>query len=185
MTLRCSELFSVPPGVPQFLTAMDRPVLEKLILAKLSLPPDAERLIKKFLQVPTPTALLMKRVVVLHAYPHDWYLVQSPVLRNYEQHGRWTNPPLRPEIIISHRYRNEADYWYAEDSDDDFRDESPWRSRIFDSAGEPKGGRGYRSFVKLWEPQLDPDEDLEWSHVTPEGIERMSREARDLCPVSV
>ena len=172
---------------------MDRPVLEKLILAKLLLPPDAERLIKKFLQVPTPTALLMKRVRVIWPW-HDGYLVQSPDLRNHEQHGRWTNPPLRPEIIISHRYRNEEGteallativQRLRVGLDDEFWGDVPVRSRGFDSAGEPKGGRGYVSFVKLWEPQLHPDDDPEWSHVTPEGIERRSREAQRRCPVSM
>lgn len=168
---------------------MDRPALEKLILAKLPLPlpPDAERLIKKFLQVPTPTALLMKQVQV--DWPlHDVAVIQSPDLRNYEQRGRWTNPPLRPEVIISHRYRDEDDFDLV-DSDDDtwgeFVPEIPERSRGWDSAGEPKGGRGYMSFVKLIWPQLDPEEEPYWEHVTPEWIEHMSREAQSLCPVSM
>ena len=39
---------------------MENPLLGKLILLKLPLPPDAQTEVKKFFRVPTPTALLIK-----------------------------------------------------------------------------------------------------------------------------
>ena len=154
---------------------MDRPVLEKLILAKLPLPPDADRVIKKFLQVPTPTARLMNRVSVSH---HDHVtVIESPDLRNYEQRGRWSNPPLLPEILISHGYGNRGDYSGVEGL--------PQRFAGWDSAGEPLGGRGYMNFVKLKWPAVFPSLAPHWTYDTPRTIDQMSRWARSRTPVSV
>ena len=152
---------------------MDQPALDKLILAKLMLPLDAQREIKKFLQVPTPTARLMQRVIVTHHGNRS--IIEGPDLRNYEQRGRWSNPPLLPKILISHNYRNESDLTEGDYSDHDPYDQlcNPLRSQGWDSAGEPLGGRGYKGFVKLFWPPWTPGEEPEWHHYTPAGIVAM------------
>jgi len=150
---------------------MEQPVLEKMILAKFGLPAEVQKEIKKYLQAPTPTARLMKSVIVewfeSGSSDGDWVRSdQGPDLREYQPHARWTNPPLRPAIIILHRYGNRSDwneyfedrYFGAPEDDDDdpvlrhLHDDPVQRYRVFDSAGEPLAGRHYKGLVKFSEP---------------------------------
>ena len=79
---------------------MEQPALEKLILEKFLLPFEVQKQIKKFLQVPTPTARLMKQVSVEYRKNS----VDVTGIRRYRCHARWTNPPLYPDFVYSHTF---------------------------------------------------------------------------------
>ena len=79
---------------------MEQPALEKLILEKFLLPFEVQKQIKKFLQVPTPTARLMKQVSV--RYHKNSVGVTG--IRRYHCRARWTNPPLQPDILYRHTF---------------------------------------------------------------------------------
>ena len=163
---------------------MEQPVLEKMILAKFGLPAEVQKEIKKYLQAPTPTARLMKSVTVeWSAGSSDGVWVRSdqgPDLRVYRPHARWTNPPLRPAIIILHRYGNRSDWneyfedrYFGAPEDDD----PVLRYRAFDRAGEQLGGRHYKGLVKFFEPCGE-----HW-YATATQVKDLARQVA--CPVSV
>ena len=142
-------------------------MLDKFILAKLPLPFEIRKELKKFLQVPTPTARLMKQVSI------EWYsnltCVSGPGMRVYEWSGRWSSPPLRPDIHYSHRYRN-VSYWHP---------------RFWDGrTGEPIGRRAIRCVRVTW-PALEPEGLPTWEYYTAESADQMARAVRSWTPVSI
>ena len=159
---------------------MDRSTLEKLILAKLPLPADFCHTIKCFfpLNPPTPTAQLMKAVCVtynqrcgniIEGICYSTTFVSGTGLRCYELSGRWSAPPLRPEIQYSHRYR----------------DVKYWQPRLWDnSTGELIGVRGTRHVRITW-PTLDSESLPNWDYYARESADEMARQVRSWTPVSI
>ena len=159
---------------------MDRSTLEKLILAKLPSPADFCHAIKCFfpLNPPTPTAQLMKAVCVtynqrrgnvIEGRCYSTTFVNGTGLRVYELSGRWSAPPLRPEIQYSHRYRN-VNYW---------------RARLWDNGtGELIGARGIRRVRVTW-PTLESESLPTWEHYDRESVDEMARQVRSWTPVSI
>ena len=142
-------------------------MLEKSILAKMPLPHEVQILLKKYLQVPTPTARLMKQVSVM--WFSNMTCVGGTGLRVYELSGRWSAPPLRPEIQYSHTYR----------------DVNYWRARLWDnSTGELIGVRGTRRVRITW-PTLDSESLPNWDYYARESADEMARQVRSWTPVSI
>ena len=140
-------------------------MLEKSILAKMTLPHDVQMLIKKYLQVPTPTARLMKQVSIEKTPCMCTTFIGGIGVRMYELRGRWSAPPLRPEIQYWHTYRNVYPNY--------------WQTRSWDtSTGEPIGIRGRVRFS--WSPTLDI-----WDILTREEVDEMARRVRSWTPVSI
>ena len=138
-------------------------MLEKSILAKTPLPREVQIMIKKYLQVPTPTARLMKQVSITQF--GNWTDIGGIGVRVYELSGRWSAPPLRPEIQYSHTYLNVYPNYC--------------QSRSWDtSTGEPIGGSGLVRFS--WSPTLHI-----WDYLTREEVEEMARRVRSWTPVSI
>ena len=142
-------------------------MLEKSILAKMTLPHEVQMMIKKYLQVPTPTARLMKQVSIRHS-PLDT-CIRGTGLRIYELSGKWSAPPLRPEIQYSHKYR---DVFY-------------WRPQYWNNiTGELFRVRGERRVLIIW-PVLEPESLPTWSYYTREEADEMARRVRSWTPVSI
>ena len=140
-------------------------MLEKSILAKMPLPHEVQILIKKYLQAPTPTARLMKQVSIEKTSCMTITFIGGIGVRMYELRGRWSAPPLRPEIQYSHTYCNVYPNY--------------WQSRTWDtSTGEPIGGSGLVRFS--WSPTLHI-----WDYLTREEVEAMARRVRSWTPVSI
>ena len=160
---------------------MNRSTLEKLILAKLHLPVDCCQMIKRCLPLnpPTPTAQLMKEVCVKYNQEDGHIIgytrfsgatfVNGSGLRIYQLIGRWSHPPLRPEIQYSHTYRD-VEYW---------------RAQLWDhSTGELRGRRGIRRVRVMW-PKLEPESLPTWEYYTRESADEMAHRVRSWIPVSV
>ncbi len=98
--------FFICSRFPFQFTIMEMPMLEKFILAKMPLPNEVQMLIKKYLQVPTPTARLMKQVSFDYTQYINRTCIRGTGVRFYELRGRWSAPPLRPEIQYLHTYRD-------------------------------------------------------------------------------
>ena len=148
---------------------MDRSTLEKLILAKLHLSADCLQLIKSYLPLnpPTPTARLMKQVSIRHFHLETCF--GGTGLRIYELSGRWSAPPLRPEIQYLRKYR---DVLY-------------WRPQYWDNiTGELCRVRGERRVLITW-PALEPESLPTWSYYTREDADEMARRVRSWTPVSI
>ena len=142
-------------------------MLEKSILAKMPLPHEVQILIKKYLQVPTPTARLMKQVSITQF--GNWTYIGGIGVRVYELSGRWSAPPLRPEIQYSHTYR----------------DVNYWRARLWDnSTGELIGVRGTRRVRITW-PTLDSESLPNWDYYARDSADEMARQVRSWTPVSI
>ena len=148
---------------------MEHPLLEKSILAKMPFPHEVQILIKKYLQVPTPTARLMKQVSITQF--GNWTYIGGIGVRVYELSGRWSAPPLRPEIQYSHTYRkNYVNYW------------QPLRWNT--STGELIVARRRR--VRLtWPVLLGPENLPTWDYWTREEADEMARRVRSWTPVSI
>ena len=141
-------------------------MLEKSILAKMPLPREVQIMIKKYLQVPTPTARLMKHVFINRMFVNRYYVTGRSV-RVYELRGRWSAPPLRPEIEYLHRYG----------------DIDTWESRRWNiNTGEP--ARGTRLMRLMW-PVLWPASQPSWSYFTEKSADDMARRVRSWTPVSI
>ena len=88
---------------------MEQPALEKFILAKLRLPDDVKKGIKRYLPtIPTPTARLIKS---LRFESCEWRPDQTIVYsrtRTYFRkrliNARWAPPPMRPRIIYKESF---------------------------------------------------------------------------------
>ena len=147
---------------------MEQPTLEKSILAKMPLPHEVQILIKKYLQVPTPTARLMKQVSITQFI--NTTCVGGTGLRVYELSGRWSAPPLRPEIQYSHTYR----------------DVNYWRAQLWDnSTGELIGVRGGIRRVRITWPTLDSESLPNWDYYARDSADEMARQVRSWTPVSI
>ena len=139
-------------------------MLEKSILAKMPLPHEVQILIKKYLQVPTPTARLMKQVSFTKC--NNRTIFYGSTVRIYELRGKWSAPPLLPEIQYLHRYR----------------DDYSWRMQPCDRfTGDPIGVRR----VQLRWPVLEPESLPTLSYYTREDADEMARRVRRWTPVSV
>ena len=146
---------------------MEMSMLEKSILAKMPLPNEVHMLIKKYLQVPTPTARLMKQVSFDSTQYINRTCIRGTGVRIYELRGRWSAPPLRPEIEYLHRYV----------------DIDTWESRRWNiNTGEP--ARGTRLMRLMW-PVLRPASQPSWSYVTEKSADDMARRVRSWMPVSI
>ena len=146
---------------------MEQPMLEKSILAKMPLPHEVQRMIKKYLQVPTPTARLMKQVSINRQFVNRYYVTGRSV-RVYELRGRWSAPPLRPDIELLHRYR----------------DIDTWESRCWNiNTGEPTCG--IRRVRVMWPALPMPGSQSSWSYVVREDAIAMARRVRNWTPVSI
>ena len=144
---------------------MEMPMLEKSILAKMPLPNEVQMLIKKYMQVPTPTARLMKQVSIEKTPCCTSIFIGGIGVRMYELRGRWSAPPLRPEIQYSHTYLNVYPNCCQT---------RPWDT----STGEPIGESGLVRF--LWSPTLHI-----WDYLTREEVEEMARRVRSWTPVGI
>ena len=146
---------------------MEMHMLEKSILAKMPLPNEVQMLIKKYLQVPTPTARLMKQVSIEHRSLST--CIGGTGLRIYELIGKWSAPPLRPEIQYLHTY-----------SDVRF-----WQPRLWDrSTGELLVERGERRVRLTW-PVLEPESLPTWSYYTRARANEMALRVRSWTPVGI
>ena len=148
------------------------PMLEKSILAKMPLPHEVQILIKKYLQAPTPTARLMKQVSIEKTSCMTITFIGGIGVRMYELRGRWSAPPLRPEIQYWHTYRNVYPNY--------------WQSRSWDtSTGEQIGGRGVRRVRLTWPVLLGPENLPTCDYWTREEADEMARRVRSWTPVSI
>ncbi len=92
---------------------MDMPGLMS-VLARLPLPPDAEKEIQKFLQISTPTARLMKKIKFSRLLCHHLGVSGRGVGRLCIIQARWNSPPCFPKVILRPvLYRPPAGYEYA------------------------------------------------------------------------
>jgi hypothetical protein len=149
---------------------MEMPMLEKFILAKMPLPNEVQMLIKKYLQVPTPTARLMKQVSFDYTQYINRTCIRGTGVRFYELRGRWSAPPLRPEIQYLHTYRDV-------------------HTRVLRSWNNITGelihvGEVRRALI-TW-PVLDEPESLPtWSWYTREAADEMALRVRNWTPVGI
>ena len=144
-------------------------MLEKCILAKLPLPWEVQRMMKQYLQAPTPTARLIKELTFRCEGSHTY--VTGAALRVYELRGRWAHPPLMPAIQYLHRY------WPGNDI------RACWWDLV---TGEPTGGRVQRyPVVWLTWPSLEPGQPPTGDRYLVDTAEAMARRVRNWTPVSV
>ena len=151
---------------------MEMPMLEKSILSKMTLPHEVQMLIKKYTQAPTPTARLMKQVSIEKTPCCTSIFIGGIGVRMYELRGRWSAPPLRPEIQYSHTYRNVYPNY--------------WQPRSWDtSTGEPFGGRLKRRVRLMWPVLPGPENLRTWDYYSPEVADEMALRVRRWTPVSI
>jgi len=84
---------------------MEQPVLEKMVLAKLRLPADVQKEIKKYLQEPTPTARLIKKLTFRNKAASKFaeLRVVGLDIRRCVNRAYWTHPPFFPGIVFRPR----------------------------------------------------------------------------------
>jgi hypothetical protein len=146
---------------------MENPLLGKLILLKLPLPPDAQMEIKKFFRIPTPTALLIKALTFERSATYT--VVSGRHRRVHVLHGRWAHPPLLPAIQHIHKYSKEG----------------RTITRGWDLVtGEPLGGRvpRYEVMWLRW-PRLEPNQLHTGDTYLVDTAEDMARQVRSWTPV--
>ena len=89
---------------------MEQPALEKFVLAKLRLPQDVKKEIKRYLPtIPTPTARLIKSLRFDGCYWRPEQIFARVFVSGLDEvpgyfrqrilKAHWTHPPLRPRII--------------------------------------------------------------------------------------
>ena len=92
---------------------MEQPALEKFIMAKLCLPEEVKKEIKRFLPtIATPTARLIKRLRFERdeRWPEKTLVYGSTRWRAYLRQrvlkARWAPPPMRPTLIYKEGVRS-------------------------------------------------------------------------------
>ena len=70
------------------------------VLARLPLPPDAEKEIQKFLQISTPTARLMKNLQFERACCGHLQVSGPDIGKLVNIKARWNSPPCFPKVLL-------------------------------------------------------------------------------------
>jgi hypothetical protein len=142
-----------------------------LILAKTPLPAEAQCEIKKFLQLPTPTARLMKQLTFeIHegAVHSEVYVVSRGRLSFHRIHVEWSSGPLRPALLYKHVAERVSELAYS------------WH----EVTGEPRN-IAPNPFVKVIWPWPTPPGGvgfLRYSYNHESVLREQARRLNELCP---
>ena len=167
------QLKPVVSSVAFPLCPMEQPALEKFIMAKLRLPEEVKKEIKRFLPtIATPTARLIKRLRFEsdERCPERTLVYGSDRWRTYLRQrmlkARWAPPPTRPTIIYKESVRSRECFGTM-----------PFNK----FTGEPDRIQGSLR-VEVTEK---PGAWLTWRHCTSlEEVQAWERRARELTPPS-